>query len=461
MDFSNKHLFKTEILREYDIRGTVGKNLSENDAYKLGLCFAEFMTSQGLKTIAIGRDGRLTSPALSEALASGLVQGGVHVHDVGIGPTPMVYFAIKDLTVDAGIMVTGSHNPSDDNGFKMALHNRPFFGKDIQNLATLEGKIAETPGSCQTIEIEQKYINRVLKDYNSDKRRLKIAWDPGNGAAGRVIDVLTKPGILDVDSIVINGAIDGTFPAHHPDPTVPENLKQLIAVVQENDCDAGIAFDGDADRIGVVDGKGRILWGDQLMILWSRAVLKTHPGATIIADVKASQVLFDDITNHGGNALMGRTGHSLIKSMIAETGAVLAGEMSGHIFFADHYYGYDDAIYAAIRLINILHDSDQTLSELFDHIPKRFNTPEIRISCDDSQKFSVVEKIAQALQKDGATVNAIDGVRVTGPHGWWLLRASNTQAKLVARCESESAEGLERLQQQLASYLEPFGVHVD
>ncbi len=450
------HNFNPQILREYDIRGTFGDNLNIEDAYSLGLRFAYMMRAQSFKTVSVGRDGRLSSPVLSAALIDGLAQGGVNVFDIGLGPTPMLYFAIKHLKTDAGIMVTGSHNPSDDNGFKMALSHRPFFGKDIQALATTPEDVATSKGLVQQANIQDDYIERLFKDYTPGKRRLKIAFDPGNGASGEIVQVLTQSGRLNLDAFTINTKIDGTFPAHHPDPTVPENLKQLIDLVNKENCDAGIAFDGDADRIGVVDFKGRILWGDQLMVLWSRDVLKHHPGATIIADVKASQVLFDDITKHGGNAVMARTGHSLIKSKMAETGALLAGEMSGHVFFADIYYGYDDALYAAIRLLNILHDSQLSLTELFDQIPKRINTPEIRIPCTDERKFEIVENIQKLLRETTFDLNDVDGVRVTNEDGWWLLRASNTQAILVARCESDTQEGLSRLQAQLESYLKPF-----
>jgi len=449
-----------KILREYDIRGTFGKSLTLEDASALGHRFAEMMRGQGFENVCVGRDGRLSSPALAQALINGLIEGGVNVKDIGVGPTPMVYFGVKHLKTDAGIMVTGSHNPPEDNGFKMTLYTRPFFGSDIQGLSKLKGDAAAIPGILETINIEAVYTERLLKDYRPGKKPLKLAIDPGNGAAGHIIELLMQSGKLNGKVFAVNTAIDGNFPAHHPDPTVPENLKELTALVKEQGCELGIAFDGDADRIGVIDGLGRILWGDQLMILWSRDVLKRHPGATIIADVKASQLLFDDITAHGGNALMAKTGHSLIKSKIAETKAMLAGEMSGHIFFADIYYGFDDALYAAIRLLNILHDSDQSLAEIFDQIPKRVNTPEIRIECDDEQKFAVVEKVRDQLTKNNISLNDVDGVRVSSSDGWWLLRASNTQAILVARCESDSEAGLLRLQEQLGSYLKPFGLAI-
>ncbi|MBY0281723.1 MAG: phosphomannomutase/phosphoglucomutase [Alphaproteobacteria bacterium] len=449
-----------KILREYDIRGTFGKSLTLEDASALGRRFAEMMGDQGFKNVCVGRDGRLSSPVLAEALMKGLIEGGVNVKDIGVGPTPMVYFGVKHLKTDAGIMVTGSHNPPEDNGFKMTLYTRPFFGPDIQGLSKLKGDATKTPGTIEGINIEALYTERLLKDYRPGKNPLKIAIDPGNGAAGRIVELLMQSAKLNGDVFAVNTAIDGNFPAHHPDPTVPENLKELTALVKKENCDLGIAFDGDADRIGVIDGLGRILWGDQLMILWSRDVLKSHPGATIIADVKASQLLFDDINAHGGKALMAKTGHSLIKSKIAETKAMLAGEMSGHIFFADTYYGFDDALYAMIRLLNILHDSDQSLEEIFDQIPKRVNTPEIRIECDDEQKFIIVEKVRDQLTKNKTPLNDVDGVRVNSTDGWWLLRASNTQAILVARCESDSEAGLIRLQEQLGSYLKPFGLTI-
>ncbi len=459
MEHATLHSFDLKILREYDIRGTVGINLSEEDAFLLGQRFAYRMHTEGFKTVCVGRDGRLSSPSLAQALINGLVQHGLEVKDIGIGPTPMLYFAVKHLKTDAGIMVTGSHNPSQDNGFKMTLAHRPFFGQDIQQL---NHPIPTYTGPCGFVEkvaIEQAYCDRLLQDYKPG-RHLKIAWDPGNGAGGRIVEKLIQSDRLAVQSFPINTQIDGNFPNHHPDPTIPKNLQQLIKMVIEKECDLGIAFDGDADRIGVVDGKGRILWGDQLMILWSRNILEKSPQATIIADVKASQTLFDDIKAHGGHGIMARTGHSLIKMKIAETGALLAGEMSGHIFFADTYYGYDDALYAAVRLLNILHHVPYTLSELYDQLPTCLNTPEIRIDCDDDQKFKIIEQIQQLLRQKALEFNDVDGVRLSTGDGWWLLRASNTQALLVARCESSTHEGLERLKKNLQSYLTPFGLKI-
>jgi phosphomannomutase len=455
------HSFNPAILREYDIRGEVGKNLFEADALALGRKFGLMLRQMGKKTLCMGRDGRLTSPSLASALLEGLLEAGVNVTDLGVGPTPMIYFGLKSLNVDASIMVTGSHNPAPDNGFKMALQNRPFFGTDIQDLAKIDETVGmETPGTLTPLDLNQAYVDRLLMDYEAPtgthSQATKIVWDVGNGATGDILKLLI--GAIDADHVLLNETIDGTFPAHHPDPTVAENLTQLIEAVKANKADLGIAFDGDGDRIGVVDGGGRILWGDQLLLLLAREVVKHNPGATIIADVKSSQSLFDEIGRLGGNILMARTGHSLIKAKIAETGALLAGEMGGHIFFADKYYGYDDALYGAIRLINILQKERQSLSQMIDALPHLYNTPEIRIDCADNRKFQVIESISEQLATENAVVSLIDGVRVSRENGWWLLRASNTQSVLVARCEASTAQGLEKLKGEVASYLAPHGL---
>ena len=449
-----QHQFNPSILREYDIRGTFNDNLTIKDAYALGQRFGFFVKSENGQSICVGRDGRLSSPDLTSALIEGIRSQGMDVFDIGIGPTPMLYYSIKYFEADAGIMVTGSHNPAQDNGFKMALKERPFFGQDIQKLGKTIPACTSIIGTLSThAEVKEKYCERLLQDYQKNGRRLKIVWDPGNGASSEIVEMLASSDLFCADHILLNATIDGTFPAHHPDPTEPENLKQIIQTVIEQKADLGIAFDGDGDRIGVVDSKGRILWGDQLMVLFAKDVLKDNPKATIIADVKASQVLFEQIELMGGIGLMAKTGHSLIKSKMKETGALLAGEMSGHIFFADRYYGYDDALYAAIRLINILQQSPLSLADIFDQMPKLVNTPEIRIPCADSLKFSIIDKIHAQLKNRNATFSDVDGVRVTTDDGWWLLRASNTQSILVARCESKTEAGLQRLKEQLQEYL--------
>jgi phosphomannomutase len=455
---SATHAFHPTILREYDIRGIVGETLSADDARALGRAFATLVTRRGAgRRICVGRDGRLSSPELEAALVAGLAAGGMEVIRIGLGPTPMLYFSVFELDADGGIMVTGSHNPPDHNGFKMMMGRASFFGAGIAEIGRVaaQGDYAAAAGDVTERPQLDAYIDRLLAD-PLDGRALTVAWDAGNGAAGEAMARLTAR--LPGRHILLNEAIDGTFPAHHPDPTVPENLEQLIATVTGEGCDLGIAFDGDGDRIGVVDGEGRILWGDQLLAILAAEVLARLPGATIIADVKASQVLFDEIARLGGKPLMWRTGHSLVKAKMVETGAPLAGEMSGHIFFADGYYGFDDALYAAIRLMRIVAAGDVSLAAMRDRLPAVVNTPELRFPCDEARKFTAVEDIRDRLRADGADFNDTDGVRVSTPDGWWLLRASNTQAVLVARCEAFSDEGLARLKDGLRSELGKSGI---
>jgi phosphomannomutase len=413
----------------------------------------------GGSTVAVGYDGRLSSPELEPQLVAGLMASGMKVLRIGLGPTPMLYFAATTLPTDGAIMVTGSHNPPDYNGFKMMLGRKPFFGLQIQVIgekAAIGDVVPEAAGSETSIDVSANYVARLLKDWDGGKQNLNVVWDNGNGAAGDILRLLVTK--LPGKHTVLNGDVDGTFPAHHPDPTVAKNLKQLIDEVRVRGADIGIAFDGDADRIGAVDNKGNILAGDQLLVIMARDVLSAHPGATIIADVKASQVLFDEVAASGGVPLMWRTGHSLIKAKMAETGAPLAGEMSGHVFFADKWYGFDDALYAGVRLLGILARMDGTLAEVRAALPHVLNTPELRFDCDDTRKFTVIEEVAARLRQVGATVSDIDGVRVTTPDGWWLLRASNTQAVLVARAEARDEAGLERLKAALVAQLEASGL---
>lgn len=449
------------ILREYDIRGTVGKNLDEAIAYQVGRRFAVAAQAENRGAVVVCRDGRLSSQKLSDAVVAGIRVRGVDVIDIGVGPTPMLYFAVQKLVgVAGGIMVTGSHNPPEDNGFKMTLKSRPFFGSDIQNMAQLTVPAVGTQmGQLDHSDVRQEYADRILQALDGcGKKSLKIAWNPGHGAAAEIVQLLTAKGGIPGKHFLLNAEIDGTFPAHHPDPTVPENLQQLITQVRAENCDVGIAFDGDGDRIGVVDGHGRIVWGDQLLTLLARDVLKHSPGATIIADVKASQTLFEEVLKLKGNPIMWRTGHSLIKSKIYETGAKLAGEMSGHIFFNDEYYGYDDGPYAAVRLIRILLNSEKSLAELYDGLPKLVSTPEMRIGCSDDKKFKVVEAITSDLKETKQEVVDVDGVRVHNKDGWWLIRASNTQAALVARAEGRCDKSLQKLLKQMQGHLEKYGV---
>jgi phosphomannomutase len=369
----------------------------------------------------------------------------------------MLYFAVNVVPADAGIMVSGSHNPPDYNGFKMMIGKRPFYGADIQRLGRIaaEGAFATGTGEVEEWPAHAAYVDRLVADYVGE-RPLKVAWDAGNGAAGTAMaDVAAR---LPGTHVLLNEAIDGTFPAHHPDPTVPECLEQLQETVRRERCDLGLAFDGDGDRIGAVDGEGRILWGDQLMVLLAADVLKERPGAIVIADVKASQTLFDEVARMGGKPLMWRTGHSLIKAKMAETGAPLAGEMSGHIFFADRYYGYDDGLYAAVRLLGYLASQDKSLAQLRDALPQPVNTPELRFPCSDTRKFEVVAEVRDRLAAAGADVIDVDGLRVSTADGWWLLRASNTQDVLVARCEAKDESGLARLREALVDQLVQSGI---
>ncbi len=445
------------ILREYDIRGIVGDTLHESDAQALGQAFGSLVRSDGGSRVCVGYDGRQSSPAMEAALVDGLQSTGVSVERVGLGPSPMLYFAATDSGADAGIMVTGSHNPPTHNGFKMMLGRKPFFGDAIKNLGVqaASGEFATGKGSVSDKPAFENYIARVLSDFKGDKE-LSVVWDPGNGAAGEAVTAAVKG--LPGRHLVINGEIDGTFPNHHPDPTIPENLEQLKAAVAAENADVGFAFDGDGDRIGIIDGNGNILWGDQILVILGEAVLAERPGAPIIADVKASQVLFDEIARMGGQPVMAKTGHSLIKSKMNELNAPLAGEMSGHIFFADHYYGFDDALYAAIRFLSILCQQDESLADRYVRIPKAVNTPELRFSCPDDRKFAVIEEVKERLTESGADVNNVDGVRVKQDGGWWLLRASNTQAVLVARCEADSETSLAALKSALSEQLSASGV---
>ena len=448
------HAFDPTVLREYDIRGFVGRTLHREDAFAIGRCFGSVVARAGGATVAVGYDGRISSPELEASVVAGLKASGMEVIRIGCGPTPMLYYAAAVLKTGGAVMITGSHNPPDYNGFKMVLQGRPFFGAQIADLgrmAAAGGAVAEAAGSDRTLDVSADYIARMAQDYDGGSRALNVVWDNGNGAAGEVLTRLVAK--LPGHHTILFPEIDGRFPNHHPDPTVPKNLEALIAEVRRCGADLGIALDGDADRIGVIDDTGAIMFGDQLMVVLARDVLKARPGATIIADVKASQVLFDEVAKAGGVPLMWRTGHSLIKAKMAETGSPLAGEMSGHIFFADKWYGFDDALYSAVRLLGIVARMSGPLSAVRAALPQVVNTPELRFNCDDRRKFAVVGEVAARLKAAGAKVADIDGVRVQTPDGWWLVRASNTQAVLVARAEAGSEAGLERLKQALAKQL--------
>ena len=449
--------FDHGILREYDVRGIVGSTLTATGAQLLGQAFGTMVRRHGGRSVALCRDGRLSSPQMARAFGSGLKSTGVDVLRVGLGPTPMLYFSELHLQADAGAMITGSHNPPDYNGFKLTVGGKTIYGDAIRSLGGIINRKAFTQGSGRTIRrsVSGAYAMRILRDAEL-ARPLTVAWDPGNGAACPIVERIVRR--LPGRHIVLNGKVDGTFPNHHPDPTLPETLEQLRRTVLAESCDLGIAFDGDGDRLGVIDNRGRVLWGDQLMMLWSEDILRKTPGATVIADVKTSQTLFDAVERLGGTPIMWRTGHSLIKAKMRETGALLAGEMSGHVFFADRYYGYDDALYAAIRLLNIVARSAHSLADLHDRLPRTVTTPELRVDCRESEKFAIVEAVKTRLRSGNAEINDIDGVRVRTGDGWWLLRASNTQNVLVARCEAADTAGLARLKRALGEQLTASGI---
>lgn len=455
--------FDPEILREYDIRGQVGKNLSADDAFAVGCAFGSYVRKKMKGNhICVGYDGRASSPALCEALIGGLMATGINVENIGMGPTPMLYFAVKDRKADGGVMITGSHNPSDYNGFKMTLQNGPVFGEAIQELGRIaaSGKFTSGESAVEEIDIQDHYVERLLQDFTG-KKELKVAWDCGNGAAGEITRRLTAR--LPGEHILLFDEIDGTFPNHHPDPTVDENLQDLIRVVREEKCDLGVAFDGDADRIGAVDENGNVLRCDTLMTIYARDVLERHPGAAIIGDVKCSQVMYDEIKRLGGQPVMWKTGHSLIKARMYEMKAPLAGELSGHIFFGDGWYGFDDGLYCTVRLMNEICKADGPVSSLTAHLPKLFNTPEVRFEVDEQEKFALVERIAASMkEKESAdlSINDIDGVRVTTPDGWWLIRASNTQNALTTRAEASSPEGLKHLTEMVMKEVAKTGYDV-
>lgn len=457
------HAFDPTVLREYDIRGIIGETLGPDDARAIGRGFATMLAEAGGSKVAVGYDGRVSSPLLEHALIEGLTASGMDVVRIGMGPTPMLYYAEASADdVDGGIQITGSHNPANYNGFKMVFQGRPFFGADIQELGRrgAEGEWADGSGEVESRDVIDAYIERMIEALNGVEPgvldSLKVGWDAGNGAAGPALEKLTAR--LPGEHYLLFTEVDGNFPNHHPDPTVEENLEDLRKLVADKSLDFGVAFDGDGDRIGAIDGEGRVIWGDQLLMIYAEDLLARTKGATIIADVKASRALFDHVATHGGNPVMWKTGHSLIKSKMKETGSPLAGEMSGHVFFADEYYGYDDALYAGVRLMTAAARLGRSVTQLRGAMPPMVNTPEMRFQVDESRKFAAIEEIAGRIAASDAVADKTDGVRVTTDDGWWLLRASNTQDVLVARAESESQEGLDRLVAQIDAQLEASGL---
>ena len=432
------------IFREYDIRGIVGKQLDDGVVAVLGRAIGTFFHRNNARRIAIGYDARISSPGFCELLTAAFSNSGCDVDLIGRVPTPVLYHTVFTKGYDGGVMITGSHNPPDHNGFKICLGRSTLFGSQIQEIKEIavSDNFSDGSGAVQTVSVLADYLDDIVGKITLGDRKLKVVVDAGNGMGGVTAVPIYRR--LGAELIELFTEPDPNFPNHHPDPTVAENLQDTIDSVKENKADIGIAFDGDGDRIGIVDEDGRIIWGDELMILLSRSVLAERPGSTIIAEVKCSRTLFDDIEKHGGKAVMWRAGHSIIKSKMKETGAVLAGEMSGHIFFADRYYGFDDAAYVGGRVLEILSKTDKKFSELFDDLPVTFSTPELRVDCPDDIKFAVVEKIAAHFSRDHQVIT-IDGARIIFEHGWGLVRASNTQAILVLRFEADSAAHLDEI----------------
>jgi phosphomannomutase len=457
------HDFHPTVLREYDIRGIIGETLGAEDARAIGRGFGSMLAEAGGTKVAVGYDGRVSSPMLEHALVEGLTASGMDVVRIGMSATPMLYYAEASATdVDGGIQITGSHNPANYNGFKMVFQGRPFFGADIQELGRrgAAGEWVDGAGAVEERDVIDAYIDRMLEALDgldpAALAGLKVGWDAGNGAAGPALEKLAAR--LPGEHHLLYTEVDGNFPNHHPDPTVEANLEDLRALVAEKSLDFGIAFDGDGDRIGAIDGEGRVIWGDQLLMSYAEDLLARTKGVTIIADVKASRALFDHVADHGGKPLMWKTGHSLIKSKMKETGSPLAGEMSGHVFFADEYYGYDDALYGGIRLIAASARLGRSVTELRGAMRPMVNTPEMRFQVDEIRKFAAIGEIAERIAASDAVADTTDGVRVTTADGWWLLRASNTQDVLVARAESEDQAGLARLVAQLDEQLAASGL---
>ena len=444
------------IFREYDIRGLAEKDFNKEFALLLGKVHGTAIAARGGRRVTVGRDCRATSDAYADAVIAGMVSAGLHVFDIGVCPTPLLYFSLFHLDVDGGIQITASHNPSEYNGFKICLGKDTLYGKQIQEIrAKMErNDFREQPGGkLERYEIVAPYHKHLLSDVPKLARPLRVVVDAGSGVGGPVAPPIFKQ--LGCQVWEIACVPDAKFPFHHPDPTVPENLAMLIEKVKKEKADVGIAYDGDADRIGAVDEKGNILWGDELLVLFARDVLKRNPRAIVISEVKCSQRLYDDIVKNGGQAIMWKAGHSLLKAKMKETQALLAGEMSGHMFFKERYFGYDDAIYASLRLLEILANSGKPLSGLLADLPPSVFTPEIRVDCPDERKFIIAEKATEYFRQHYDVID-VDGVRVRFPEGWGLIRASNTQPALVLRFEAESEPKLKEYRALVEKKLKEF-----
>jgi phosphomannomutase / phosphoglucomutase len=457
------------IFREYDIRGVADRDLTDEVVRSIGLAYASMIAAATTGNagesrrpqIAVGRDCRLSGPRLSLALTEGLRSGGADVIDVGVGPTPKLYFSVHHLALDGGIMVTGSHNPPNENGFKMMQGKASFFGPDIQELkrrieagelGRTDGAVSQrSAGTLTSHDVDESYLNAMTRDLRMGTVPCPLVLDAGNGAGGPLgVEVLKRAGFKP-ETLFCD--MDGTFPNHHPDPTVPKNLEALVAKVKASGARVGLAYDGDADRLGAVDEQGTMVWGDRLLILFARAVLKEKPGTAVIGEVKCSQTLYDDIAKHGGRPIMWKTGHSLIKTKMKAEGALLAGEMSGHLFFADRYFGFDDALYAGLRLLEILTHDPRSLSEMLADVPRTFSTPELRVDCPDEKKFAVVQAVLARARARGLRVSDVDGARISfgdeADVAWGLVRASNTGPILVLRFEAATEAVLTKIRADL------------
>ncbi|MFO0559789.1 MAG: phosphomannomutase/phosphoglucomutase [Polyangiales bacterium] len=429
----NPHIF-----REYDIRGVADTDLTEDVAFAIGRTLGTIYAERGKRKIIVGRDCRVSSRRIREALVRGLIDAGRHVVKIEVGPTPLLYFAVHHLDADGGVMVTGSHNPPEDNGLKILMGKGSFFGDEIRTLgrrASAGDYKSAAGGSLEEQTVSDAYVAFMKGNVSFSNKGLKVVVDAGNGAGGPLLLACMRA--LGLDPVAMYCEMDGRFPNHHPDPTIPKNVEELIETVKRINADVGIALDGDADRIGAIDAEGNIVWGDKLLIAFSRAILARRPGAAVIGEVKCSQTLYDDIAKHGGKPVLWKTGHSLIKTKMKEEHALLAGEMSGHLFFADKYYGYDDAVYAALRLVELIGAKGEGLEDMLRDVPETYATPELREPCPDAVKFKVVERVLEHYRGNKPVVD-VDGARVDFGDGWGLVRASNTQPVLVLRFEAQS-----------------------
>lgn len=449
------HIFEKSILRQYDVRGIVNKQINKVDAYFIGKSFGTMLQNMGRKNCIVGYDARFTSKDYSKEVIKGLTESGIDVTNIGLAPTPMVYFTVQFLKKDAGIIITASHNPPEYNGFKMLTSDDPLWGNDIQQL----GKIAESGnfieaeklGTIENKDLKQDYFNFLLNILSkNNKKKLKVCWDAGNGAVAAILDDFVKN--LPGEHITICNTVDPSFPNHHPNPEIPENMKMLGEAVVKNHCDFGIGFDGDGDRIGVVDDEGFMLYGDQLLSIFARDYLKKNPGAKVMSEVSSSLVLYDDIAKHGGVPVMWKPGHSLQKVKMKEDKIELAGETSGHIFFGENY-NYDDAMYASMKLINIMSNSDEKLSNIRKAFPITYSTKKINIKSNDIDKFKVPDEIAERIKSQGREVCTVEGARVNKADGWWMCRNSSTSPQMTVRCEALSPEGLEECKKELKEQL--------